>query len=69
MVWESIADLPEDWESLVSSEVDSLAKAWEQTYEELKDTPMLQEFNRVCVVPGRSRQVLLSAFIPLIGLA
>jgi Fic family protein len=46
MAWEPITDLPENWPSLVSTEVDSLAEAWSANYQSLKDTPMLEEFNK-----------------------
>ncbi len=45
MSWETIADLPENWPTLVSTEVDSLAEAWETTYQTLKDTTTVQIFN------------------------
>lgn len=45
MHWKPITDLPDDWTSLVSIEVESLAKAWEQNYQDMKDTPMLETFN------------------------
>ncbi|MFL5807106.1 MAG: Fic family protein [Roseiflexaceae bacterium] len=45
MTWEAIHDLPETWPTLVSTEVESLAQAWEEIYNTLKDTAMLQSFN------------------------
>lgn len=43
--WEPITNLPEDWERLVSIEVESLALAWQDAYQELQDTEMLRDFN------------------------
>jgi Fic family protein len=45
MPWEPITDLPDNWPTLVSTEVESLAQAWQETYNTLKDTEMLQIFN------------------------
>jgi Fic family protein len=45
MAWEPIHDLPETWPTLVSTEVESLAQAWDEIYSTLKDTEMLQTFN------------------------
>ncbi|MDQ2806397.1 MAG: Fic family protein [Chloroflexota bacterium] len=45
MSWEPITDLPDDWRSMVSTEVESLAHAWDDNYQQLKDTPMLLTFN------------------------
>jgi Fic family protein len=45
MVWNPIHDLPETWPALVSTEVESLAQAWDETYTTLKDTAMLETFN------------------------
>ncbi len=45
MTWEPITDLPDDWRSMVSTEVESLAHAWDDNYQQLKDTPMLLTFN------------------------
>lgn len=45
MGWELITDLPDDWPSLVSTELDSLAEAWQSTYQTLKDKTMVDIFN------------------------
>src|SRR5437867_3990374 len=45
MAWEPITDLSENWQTLVSTEIESLAQAWDETYNTLKDTSMLQTFN------------------------
>ena len=45
MTWEPITDLPDDWRSMVSTEVESLAHAWDDNYQQLKDTPMLLTFS------------------------
>src|SRR5215203_1712248 len=45
MVWNPIQDLPEIWPTLVSTEVESLAQAWDEIYNTLKDTAMLETFN------------------------
>ena len=45
MAWEPSHDLPETWPALVSTEVESLAQAWDENYTTLKDTEMLQTFN------------------------
>lgn len=45
MTWEPIQDLPENWREFVSTEIDSLAEAWFNAYQSLKNTSALQEFN------------------------
>ncbi|WP_129677646.1 hypothetical protein [Candidatus Chloroploca sp. Khr17] len=45
MAWVEIKDLPADWESLASGEVESLAETWFNIYHDLKDTSLLDTFN------------------------
>ncbi len=45
MPWKPIDDLPENWADLVSTEIESLAQAWQQNYQDLKDTQLLDNFN------------------------
>ncbi len=44
--WSPIEELPEDWESLASAELASLAPIWREQAEKLKTTEALDEFNR-----------------------
>jgi Fic family protein len=45
MAWTPITDLPADWQDLVSTELDSLANAWNETYKSLTDTSLVEQFN------------------------
>ncbi|PDW01595.1 Fic family protein [Candidatus Viridilinea mediisalina] len=45
MQWQPITDLPVTWQDLVSTELSSLAEAWNETYRTLKDTSLVEVFN------------------------
>ena len=45
MNWTPISDLPEDWDTLISTELQSLAMAWDETYIALRDKSLVAEFN------------------------
>lgn len=45
MQWQPITDLPVAWQDLVSTEIGSLAEAWNETYRTLKDTSLVEMFN------------------------
>jgi hypothetical protein len=45
MDWRAITDLPEHWPDLASTELDSLAEAWDKAYISLKDKSLIERFN------------------------
>lgn len=45
MNWTPITDLPENWHDLTSTELDSLADAWNTTYDSLRDKSLIEQFN------------------------
>lgn len=45
MNWQPITDLPANWQDLVSTEIESLAEAWNETFKTLKDTSLVELFN------------------------
>lgn len=45
MQWQPITDLPVTWQELVSTEIESLAESWDETYRTLKDTSLVEMFN------------------------
>jgi Fic family protein len=45
MAWQPITDLPPTWQDFASSELSSLAEAWDETYASLKDTSLVEQFN------------------------
>ena len=45
MDWQPITDIPTTWQDLVSTEIGSLAEAWNEAYSSLKDTSSIELFN------------------------
>jgi Fic family protein len=44
-IWQPISDLPNDWPSFRSKELDSLAPIWKEQSKRLQETEILQKFN------------------------